>query len=176
MEVNQKDLALILGLSDRRIRELNTAGVFARPAKGQKYDLGMCVKAYIEYKVKAEVGRDGNAGYEEARERHENAKARIAELRYRRMLGELHAASDIQNIVGDMLVAFREKVLSLPTRLAARVVGVSDTVEAASVLRAGLREALEELSEYDPAAFQGGVNFEEDPEEDANLDEDDMPG
>lgn len=55
MIVNQKQLANVLGITDRRIRQLrDEEGIFLydNDIEGKKYNLEKCVQEYIEYKVK----------------------------------------------------------------------------------------------------------------------------
>ena len=51
LEVNQKELAAVLGLTDRRIRHLiNDYGLFQHHTSAnakKKYDLSKCVQEYI---------------------------------------------------------------------------------------------------------------------------------
>ena len=59
MDVNQKELAAILGISDRRVRQLkNEFGLFSRNTvdgkKTKNYCLEKCVPEYINYKLEAE--------------------------------------------------------------------------------------------------------------------------
>jgi phage terminase Nu1 subunit (DNA packaging protein) len=53
MQIKQKELAEILGVSARRIRQLtDEQGLFVKNAE-RRYDAAKCVKTYINYKLKA---------------------------------------------------------------------------------------------------------------------------
>ena len=54
MIVNQKQLANVLGISDRRVRQLrDKEGIFLYDSdiEGKKYNLEKCVQEYINYKL-----------------------------------------------------------------------------------------------------------------------------
>ena len=59
MLVNQKQLAKILGITARRVRDLKEEGFFENAEGGMRYALEKCVPEYIEYKVNAETGSIG---------------------------------------------------------------------------------------------------------------------
>lgn len=173
MEVTQKELARILGISDRRIRQLGEEGFFTRSDDTKKYNLTRCVQEYIRYKVEAETGDTKSVDYDKERAKHEKTKGEIAKLRLRKLRGELHEAADVEAAVGGMLVDFRSRVLALPSKLAPRLLGMIDPNEVMEVLKTELRGTLEALAEYDPAAYQEVIGFED---EDGEPDEEDMPG
>ena len=82
MEVNQKELAEILGLTDRRIRQLiKDFGLFSAFEAGGKrqkrYNLEKCVQEYISYKVSEETGMGTSQTKEEEQTRHEEIKIKI---------------------------------------------------------------------------------------------------
>lgn len=54
MIVNQKQLANVLGITDRRVRQLrDEQGIFTydNQIKGKRYNLEKCVQEYIDYKL-----------------------------------------------------------------------------------------------------------------------------
>lgn len=69
MEVNQKELGSILGITDRKVRQLQEQfGLFDKGIvegeKSKRYRLKYCVQEYIEYKIEAEVTRGANVDKE----------------------------------------------------------------------------------------------------------------
>ena len=73
MDVNQKELAAILGITDRRVRQLkNEFGLFSKGLSSEKkqknYVLEKCVPEYINYKLEAEVQQ--GTGYNKEKEHH----------------------------------------------------------------------------------------------------------
>ncbi len=173
MDVTQKELAQILGISDRRIRQLSEEGFFQRGETTKKYNLGKSVQEYIRYKVEAETGDSKSVDYDKERAKHEKTKGEIAKLRLRKLRGELHEAADVADLVGGMLVEFRGRVLALPPKLAPMLLGMMDPNAIMEIVKRELRAVLEALAGYDPAAYQEDVTFED---EDDEPDEADMPG
>ena len=67
----------------------------------------------------------------------------------------------------DMLLRFKNRLLSVPSRLAMQIAGESDINEIIQIIKKELGAVLEELSEYDPDEIDGGSAGEDyDPEED----------
>lgn len=167
MEVNQKELATIIGITPRRIRELRQEGFFETIPGSKKYDLAKCVQEYIEYKIKAEVKTGKTLDKEEAQAKHESIKMEISILKLRRLKRELHEAKDVENFLSNMLINFKNKLLSIPSKASIQIVGEQDINKIMAVLNKEVIETLEELSEYDPDEIEGETleEYYEDEEE-----------
>ncbi len=155
MDVNQKELAAILGISDRRVRQLkNEFGLFSRnTADGKKtknYCLEKCVPEYINYKLEAEVQQGTNYNKEKEQAEHEQIKKKISILKLRRLKRELHEADDVEEFLTDMLVSFKNRLLAIPHKVAPLVVGEDDINIILDILEKEVFQTLEALSEYDP--------------------------
>lgn len=155
MDVNQKELAAILGITDRRVRQLkNEFGLFARGmSEGKKtknYCLEKCVPEYINYKLEAEVQQGTNYNKEREQAEHERIKKKISILKLRKLKRELHEADDVENFLTDMLVNFKNRLLSVPQKVAPLIVSEDDINAILDILEKEIFQALEELSEYDP--------------------------
>lgn len=167
MIVNQKQLAECLGISSRRVRQLREEGLFKLTQEGKGYSLEKSIQEYIEYKVNAETGRRASISKEEVQAEHEEVKKQISLLKLRRLRRELHEASDVEAFLTDMLLRFKNRLLSVPSRLAMQIAGESDINEIIQIIKKELGVVLEELSEYDPDEIDGGSAGEDyDPEED----------
>ena len=172
MIVNQKQLAECLGISSRRVRQLREEGLFKLTQEGKGYNLEKSIQEYIEYKVNAETGRRASISKEEVQAEHEEVKKQISLLKLRRLRRELHEASDVEAFLTDMLLRFKNRLLSVPSRLAMQIAGESDINEIIQIIKKERRQfhpdhTLEELSEYDPDEIDGGSAGEDyDPEED----------
>ena len=88
--------------------------------------------------------------YDTARTRKMNADAEIAELELARIRGTLCLTDDVVAAWETVLQAAKAKFLSLPTKLAPVVANETDVVVVKDHLERGLREALTELSNYQP--------------------------
>lgn len=154
MDVNQKELAAILGVTDRRIRQLkNEFGLFASQngsEKQKRYKLEVCVPEYINYKLEAEAQGGTSLSKEKEQAEHEQIKKKISILKLRKLRRELHEASDVEDFLTDMLVHFKNRLLSVPQKVSPLVVGEDDVNIVLDIIEREVYQALEELSEYDP--------------------------
>lgn len=155
MDVNQKELAAILGVTDRRIRQLREEyGLFEKGrTEGKKvknYCLEKCVPEYINYRLEAEVGQGTNIGKEKEQAEHERIKKKISILKLRKLRRELHEADDVEEFLTDMLMNFRNRILAIPPKVAPLVMSEDDVNKIIEILERELFGALDELSEYDP--------------------------
>lgn len=184
MDVNQKELAAILGITDRRIRALKSEfGLFEGNVVGGKktktYQLEKCVPEYIRYKLEAEV--QGGTSYDKEKEQaeHEQIKKKISILRLRRLRRELHEADDVEEFLTNMLVSFKSRLLSIPQKVAPLIVGEDDVNVILEMVEKEVFQALDELSEYDPlkidkdrpSRMPEGMEDEEDEDEEVEEEE-----
>ena len=175
MDVNQKELAAILGITDRRVRQLkNEFGLFSKGLSSEKkqknYVLEKCVPEYINYKLEAEVQQGTGYNKEKEQAEHEQIKKKISILKLRKLKRELHEADDVEEFLTDMLVNFKNRLLTLPQKAAPMIVSEDDVNVIIDVLEKEVFSALDELAEYDPLKIdkERASSFleEEDEEED----------
>lgn len=152
--LHQKDLATVLGLSPRRIRQLTEMGELERDTKTE-YDLGKSVQAYISYRCEANKQAEGNpkSGLEQERMLLTRTQRMLAESKLQIIRGEVHRSEDVEAVMNDMLMRFKGKLLSLPMKLAPLVVGIDDLNQLQDIIEVQMLEALAELSEYDAYEF-----------------------
>jgi hypothetical protein len=89
--------------------------------------------------------------YEEARTRKISAEAEIAELELAKIRGTLCLTDDVVKAWETVLHACKAKFLSLPTKVAPVVANESDVAVVKDYMENAIREALLELSNYQPA-------------------------
>lgn len=170
MTTNQKELAAILGVTARHLRDLKKDyGLFADGMEGKRYILERCVPEYIDFKLEKTEGYSARIDKEREQAEHERVKKHISELKLRRLKYELHEASDVELFLSDMLAAFRSRLLALPQKVAPLIVGEDDTNEIIKILEKETVEVLQELKDYDPMAIDrsgSGLFEEEEGEED----------
>ncbi len=155
--VNSAALEKIIGVSDRRIRQLAEENIIIRAAKG-RYKLMDSVTNYIlTLKVQMEANNaesvDGEIDLEEEKAIHERVKRHISELKLQTMRGELHKSEDVERVMMDMLASVRAKLLSMPTKLAPILVSRSDIDFVRNTINREVMEALNELKDYNPKEF-----------------------
>ena len=91
MDVNQKELAAILGITDRRVRQLkNEFGLFSKGLSSEKKTKKTmfwkkCVPEYINYKLEAEVQQGTGYNKEKEQAEHEQIKKKISILKLRKL-------------------------------------------------------------------------------------------
>ena len=154
----------MFGVTDRRIRQMAEEGTVVRAAKG-RYKLVESIKNYLlTLKLAAEgIGvdlADGEINFDEEKALHERVKRHISELKLQVMKGELHKAEDVQIVMMDMLVAFKTKIMSIPSKTAP----ILENREVAFIkerLTKEVIEALNELKDYDPKTFYSDEYVEE---------------
>lgn len=156
MEVNQKELARILNLTTRRIRQLkNEYGLFATSdssdGKNRKvYKLEKCIPEYINFKIEAETSQGKAVVKEIEQAEHERVKKQISILKLRKLRRELHEARDVEEFLTNMLVDFKGRLIAIPQKVAPLVAAEDDLNRIMDTIEKEILEALEELSEYDP--------------------------
>lgn len=155
----------MFGVSDRRIRQMAEEGIVVRAAKG-RYKLVDSIKNYLlTVKLAAEgVGvdlADGEINLEEEKGLHERVKRHISELKLQIMKGGLHKAQDVEIVMTDMLVAFKTRMMNIPSKVAP-ILENRDAAFIKDRLTSEVIEALNELKDYDPRAFYSEEYVEED--------------
>jgi phage terminase Nu1 subunit (DNA packaging protein) len=149
-------MASLLGVSDRRIRQMVEEGIIPRKANGA-FELVPVVKQYILYlKTKNDTARDRDEPEVlRAREqaRLEKAKRETAELKLAIMRGQYHRADAVKTVMTAMLGTFKGRIRSLPVKIAAQIRPGMGMAETAGLIGREIDECLLELSDYDPGAF-----------------------
>ena len=155
------ELAIILGLSARRIQQLVQDGIII-PAERGKYNLCDAVQRYI-----STVSKPSNNASDEQIERTrraaeaklKSAKAMIADIEAKELLGQMHRSEDVAAMTADLILSIRGAFLPLPGRLAIDVFSANDSSEASEIIRREVYKILEELSnyKYDSAKYEERV-------------------
>lgn len=159
LTVNSATLEKMIGVTDRRIRQLADEGVLIRAAKG-RYKLMDSIRNYIlSQKIRAEAASaetlEDELDLEEEKAIHERVKRYISELKLQTMKGELHKAEDVERVMTDMLVSIKTKLLSMPTKLAPILVSRNDIDFIRSAVNREVLDTLNELKAYNPKDFYG---------------------
>lgn len=145
-----------LGITDRHVRRLVEDGIIQTVSRG-KYDLQDCVRKYLLYirqqNQSSKSDKEVKLDYDIEHAKHEKIKREKAELQFRVMKGELHRAEDVEMIMTDMIANARTKLLGIPSKAAALVVGYTEIPKVQSILQKIIYEVLEELSNYSPELF-----------------------
>lgn len=150
-------LSKMLGISDRRIRQLADEGVIIRVSQG-RYNLEKSIKGYVlNLKIanssKEQLRLDDELDLEKEKAKHERVKRQMAEMKLSLMRGRMHKSEDVEAVMMDMLANFKARCLNLPAKLTPQLVSRDDKGYIMSLLTDEINQALQELAEYDPAEF-----------------------
>ena len=153
--VSAQELGDCIGLSDRRIRQLTTSGVFAKSARNA-YAFTASLQAYWAWKEAGIRGEytesedSSEARFERERARLTAAKADKAEIEAALLKGTVHEANAVAMVMNDMLASFRARVLSIPTKTAPLTADATTPAECLAIIKAECDSALTALADYDP--------------------------
>lgn len=171
--VNSATLEKIIGVSDRRIRQLAEENTIVRAAKGRYKLMDSIINYILTLKVQMEAGNvdlDGEIDLEEEKAIHERVKRHISELKLQVMKGDLHKSKDVERVMTDMLISVKTKLLSMPTKLAPLLVARNDVDYIRAAINKEVFEALNELKDYNPKDFHSDEFIGEEEEEDEGTD------
>lgn len=149
--VDREELARLCAKGESTIRLWLRQGIIERanPAapRDQKalFDLAVCLPRILSYVGEKRELTPEERAYAAARLRVMETRAKQAELEYAEASGRLHTTASVLGIVGPMHIAFRQKMLGLPTKTARALATMTDPVEIQKMLTGEVREALGKL-------------------------------
>lgn len=155
--VTLSEMAVILGITTRRIRQLVEEGVFQTNERNA-YPLAETVQAYIKFTGKS-LPDEEDVKIERIQRLSEmkfkKSKADKAELEIKELRGTMHRAEDVAAMTEDLTFSVRAALSSLPGRLAINVTAAKTPAEAAEVIRREVNTIMLELSKYryDPERY-----------------------
>lgn len=141
------ELAKLLGITDRRVRQLTDNSILTRQPEGD-FILPEAIEDYYAYKYQTEESVDLMA----EKALHEKAKRELAELELARRRNEVHSSEDVEMVMSDMLTRLRSQMLGVPAKMAA-VLANRDKAYIEHSLMEEIHSRLTELSEYSPTMF-----------------------
>lgn len=153
--VNTTAIAKMFNLTERRVRQLVEEGIINRIGHG-RFDLIDTVSKYITYlKLSADTFDESDVAESLDYEKwlHEKAKREKAEIELAHLKNEMHRSEEIEKVLNHMVMAFRSKMLSLPSKMALILVNKNDPKLIEALIERDIHEALKEISEYDPSLF-----------------------
>lgn len=143
-QISTKTLASIIGITDRRIRQLVDSNILPNNIHGE-HNLINSVKAYIDYlRSLSSTSSEPNLSLERAAKTR--VEKEIKELELRSMHGELIETETAMDAWSKCIQQARSKILSIPTKAAPLVVGTKNAGEAQDILQRVVNEALKELA------------------------------
>ncbi len=173
--VSTSELAAVLGVTGRYIRQLAEDGVLHKVQQGV-FPLTDSVQAYIANLSRRSLRDDNDLARSRlsADVRAKNAKAEIAELQAQELRGKMHRSEDVEALTEDLVYTIRGALLALPGRLAVDCAAAQTAPEASDVIRKEVYKVMRELAayHYDPKKYEervrGRMTFDT-PIEDADV-------
>lgn len=153
--VNATVLADIIGVTDRRVRGLAEEGILVRASKG-RYKLK---ESLVNYILTLKVAREESTSLSDGldldtvKAEHEVVKMHMSELKLHLMEGTMHKSEDVRAVMCDMLVAFRTKLMSHPSKSAPVLANMYDAAQIQAFLEKEMTDILMELRQYNPKEF-----------------------
>jgi len=164
MIVNKKELSDILGITERSLTTWQKNGLPIAVDGGRGAHNQYDTKDVIQWMIRREISKltvntDGTAhDYDEERSRLTFHQANKASLEEDVLRGLLIPSETVSSVWGDMISAFRAKILSVPTKTAHLMLAVDKLSDAEDILKDIVFEALTELSEYEHSQYGIEIN------------------
>ena len=117
MQVKSKELARLLGLTDRRVEQLTGEGILTKAGRGT-YDDAEAIGAYIDYKVnKASETTD----LTEARAKKEDKLAQIKDIELKKLKSEVISIESLEKELSDIAATLSNRLYNLTNRVKLKV-------------------------------------------------------
>ena len=156
-------IAKLLDLSERRVQQLSREGVIPRAERGQ-YDLIGSVRGYVRYlRDQAAKAQAGAPDYASERARFIRARADLAEMEADEKRGGVIAAGEVEAAWIAVLALLRTRILALPDRLAPLAHEQTTVADTRNLIRAAIREVLDDLAETHVGPEQTEPDGQSDP-------------
>jgi len=138
-------IAKLLDLTDRRVQQLANDGVIPRAERG-RYDLIATVQGYVRFLRERAFGAVANTDAHTEKTRLTAAQASIAEMTEMEMRGELVRAGDVRREIYTASRQIRNTMLTMPDRIASKLVTVDDGLVIHEMLEAEVTVMLEDVA------------------------------
>lgn len=147
-ECTQQEAADRLNLTTRQVKNLADQGMPTRSKQGKVvYPFPDCFVWYLDYKIGKAVEKAAPNSMAEAEQRQAIAEAQLAELKLERERGKVVTVEEAAGAVEELLGQLRATILTVPNRMASRVVGLKTLAEGTRVLDGLVAELLAVLSQ-----------------------------
>jgi len=146
--------AVALHLGDRRIQQLVKEGL-PRADHG-RYDVDASLRWYVRYLQKklldAALPDPGGGHTASIAMRHKllSIEAELKQIELATERGQLVTIDKVQQDLASIVLAIKQRILQVPPRLAAEVIGEKDLVTIQDKIDRSLKDALVQLSKFDP--------------------------
>lgn len=142
-----KAVAKWLDLTERRVRQLRDDKIISEYRPGL-YELQETTLRYINYLRKNNPESEKQIDYNTERAKLIRAKRENEELELKQRKNEVHKSEDIEQVMTDMLIRFKTRMMSIPAKQSPILSKKKDQTEIFKLLKQAIDEALEELSDF----------------------------
>lgn len=140
-------IAKLLNLTERRVQQLSKDDIIPTPEKG-KYDLVGSIQGYVKYLQDTMQGRGSTIDTNAEKARLLKNQADKAEMEMKILQEKYVSNEELEFEWSNLIIAFRSKMLSLPSKLAVLLTGTDTPAKTARILEDEIHDALTELSKY----------------------------
>ena len=144
IDVDVSTLAILFGVSQRRIQEYAQLGILEKTGRGQ-YNLCDCVLHFVHFL--REKRNKYPIDLQNERARLTRLQADKCDLELHEARGEVIRAEDVAKTWGDLVVAARSRLLAIPTTVSPAVLAADKLNTVTELLRDSIEDALNELAE-----------------------------
>lgn len=140
-------IARILDMTPKNVKRLTDKGVI-KTKSGCLYDFLEANHAYINYLREKNSEADTDLDFATERARLTKAKRLNEEMDLAVKKGELHRAEDIKKVMSATLINFKTRITAIPAEEAEALAAMNDKSEIFTYLNSRVKEALDELSNF----------------------------
>jgi len=141
-----EQISTVLNMTPQMVNRHVKLHGMPRVSRGE-YEIVKCVHWYIAYKDRQiQDARKGTETEAQARQRLVIAEANLRELEYAKARGKVVDVEVAKGLWAKLVLAFRAKVLLIPTKMPALIVSGQSPNEVRELLEKEVTEALNELS------------------------------
>ena len=157
-EVGTSELACVLGVTARYVRQMAEDGLLPKVEQG-RFLLADSVQRYIKHATKDAMTEE-DVKLDKAKRTAEvtlkASKAQIAKMEAEELKGKMHRSEDVKAVTEGLVYAIRGALIALPGRLAVDVAAAGTPAEASEIIRKEIYKVMRELSDYhyDPQKYE----------------------
>jgi phage terminase Nu1 subunit (DNA packaging protein) len=156
MIYTRKIIAQVLGISEKRVRQLTEEGVLEEFSNGH-YKLLPAVQGYVRYLQSLVADDDQSTDYNQEKARLTKIKREDAELDLKHKRNELHHSTDVKFVMSNSLVSFKARLETLPHKVLPLLMNIPEKAGKSErileILKESVAETLKALSKYNPNDF-----------------------
>lgn len=143
-----KAVARFLDVSERRVRQLRDKKIISEVRPGL-YDLIETNHRYINYLRRRNPESETEVDYNTERALLVRVKRESEEYDLKLKKNQLHRSEDIEAVLSNMLINFRQRLMAIPSKLSPVMAKKTNREEIFKIMKAHIDEALNELSDFD---------------------------